>query len=157
MYSYSDMCLRPREWELGGRQIYRWKQSWYTSAICRASYFALKRPKMTSVACGAKLRWSFSDRGGDWPSLEHRQPAAQTQRRRDVSQDNTTKHKFWNANLHVIMQNPVKRCLDNPSEQLYLNAYANITGTPTFLLRSPKHGVDHRTQERVTWWAFSRK
>jgi len=59
------------------------------------------------VACGAKLQQILSNGGGNWPLLEHCQPAAQTQGRRDVSQDNTTKHKFWNANLHVIMQNPV--------------------------------------------------
>ena len=60
----------------------------------------------SQAACGAKLWQIFDDGGGNWSLLEDCQPAVRT-RKRDVSQNNTTKHKFWNANLHVIMQDPV--------------------------------------------------
>ena len=59
------------------------------------------------AACGTKLRYIFDDGGGNWSSLKDCRPAVRTWGKRDVSQDNTTKHKFWNANLHVIMQDPV--------------------------------------------------
>jgi hypothetical protein len=57
-----------------------------------------------------------------------------------VSQDNTTKHKFRNANLHVIMQDPVVE-----------NRITNSLGRMTVMILLAAYPFSENTQSQGYW------